>query len=111
MSAQGVSRPTSPWTLHTFSADVTIPIGHPCMGGGIPAARTVADPLDAIGFVLSGGTLAKAIVFVSVDWCEIRNQSYGARRRALAAAAGTDLERVFVTAIHQHDAPVVDSRS
>jgi hypothetical protein len=101
-------RPPQAWTLHTFFADVTIPIGHPCMGGGIPPARTVADPLDAIGFVLAGGTLAKPIVFVAVDWCEIRNDSYDAWRGALAAVAATDPERVLVTAVHQHDAPVVD---
>jgi hypothetical protein len=96
------------WTLHTFSADVTIPIGHPCMGGGIAPARIVVDPLEAIGFVLAGGTLTKPIVFVSVDWCEIRNDTYDAWRSELAAVAGTDPERVLVTAIHQHDAPVVD---
>ena len=98
----------APWTLHTFSTDVTIPIGHPCMGGGIAPARVVVDPLEAIGFVLAGGTLTKPVVFVSVDWCEIRNDAYDAGRDALAAVAGTDPERVFVTAVHQHDAPVVD---
>jgi hypothetical protein len=96
------------WTLHTFSADVTIPIGHPCMGGGVEPARVVVDPLEAIGFVLAGGTLTKPVVIVSVDWCEIRNDSYDAWRAELAAAAATDPERVLVTAIHQHDAPVVD---
>ncbi|MGH2465116.1 MAG: hypothetical protein ACRDGI_06615 [Candidatus Limnocylindrales bacterium] len=96
------------WTLHTFSADVTIPIGHPCMGGGIAPARIVVDPLEAIGFVLAGGTLARPIVLVSVDWCEIRNDTYDAWRAELAVVAGTDPERVLVTAIHQHDAPVVD---
>ena len=98
----------SAWTVHTFHADVTIPIGHPCMGGGIAPARIVVDPLEAIGFVLAGGTLTKPIVFVSVDWCEIRNESYDAWRAELGAAAGTDPERVLVTTIHQHDAPVVD---
>ena len=97
-----------PWTLHTFSADVTIPIGHPCMGGGIAPARTVIDPLEAIGFVIGGGTLTRPIVFVAVDWCEIRNDAYDRWRSALADVAGTDRDRVFVTAIHQHDAPVVD---
>ncbi len=94
--------------LHTFSADVTIPIGHPCMGGGVEPARTVVDPLEAIGFVLSGDSLSMPIVFVAVDWCEIRNESYDAWRAALAAVAGTVRERILVTTIHQHDAPVVD---
>jgi hypothetical protein len=52
--------------------------------------------------------MARPIVFVAVDWCEIRNESYDAWRAALAGVAGTDPERVLVTAIHQHDAPVVD---
>lgn len=108
MSTDRADRSSSAWTLHTFRADVTIPIGHPCMGGGIAPARIVVDPLEAIGFVLAGGALTKPIVFVSVDWCEIRNESYGAWRAELAAAAGTDPERVLVTTIHQHDAPVVD---
>ena len=97
-----------PWSLVTFSADVTIPIGHPCMGGGISPARSVVDPLEAIGFVLSGGTLDKPIVLVSVDWCEIRGEAYDAWRDSLAEVAGTDRERVLVTAVHQHDAPVMD---
>lgn len=96
------------WTLRTFSADVTMPLGHPCMGGGIAPARIVVDPLEAIGFVLAGGSLARPIVFVAVDWCEIRNDAYDGWRSALGEVAGTDPERVLVTAIHQHDAPVVD---
>jgi hypothetical protein len=108
MPSHPASSPTPPWYLQTFSADVTIPIGHPCMGGGIAPARTVADPLEAIGFVFGGGTLAKPIVFVSVDWCEIRNEAYDTWRETLAEIAGTDPERVFVTAVHQHDAPVID---
>ena len=108
MSTDRADRLPSAWTVHTFRADVTIPIGHPCMGGGIAPARIVVDPLEAIGFVLAGGTLTKPIVFVSVDWCEIRNDSYDTWRAELAAAAGTDPERVLVTTIHQHDAPVVD---
>ncbi len=108
MATDRAARLAAGWTLHTFSADVTIPIGHPCMGGGIAPARVVVDPLEAIGFVLAGGTLAKPVVFVAVDWCEIRNGDYDAWRSALAAVAGTDRERVLVTSVHQHDAPVVD---
>ena len=97
-----------PWSLIPFAADVTIPLGHPCMGGGISPALTVIDPLEAIGFVLAGGTLERPVVLVAVDWCEIRNEAYDAWRDALAAVAGTDRERVLVTTIHQHDAPVMD---
>jgi hypothetical protein len=96
------------WKLTTFRADVTIPIGHPCMGGGIAPAATIVDPLEAIGFVLGGGTLDEPVAVVAVDWCEIRNEAYDAWRDALARVIGTRRQNVFVTAIHQHDAPVVD---
>ena len=78
------------------------------MGGGIAPASEIVDPLEAIGFVLSGGDLDKPVVLVSVDWCEIRNDAYDLWRDTLAAAAGTDRGHVFVSAVHQHDAPVVD---
>jgi hypothetical protein len=37
--------------LATFAADVTPPLGHALMGGGIVPAREVLDPLSARGFV------------------------------------------------------------
>jgi len=92
--------------LATFSVDVTIPIGHPCMGGGIAPAREVADPLYAKGFVLLGGD--KPFVLIAFDWCEIRGTSFDKWKRALAEAAGTDAQRVLVTTTHAHDAPVMD---
>ena len=88
-----------------FSAEVTVPIGHGMMGG-LWKAKSVADPLYAKGVVMLGGE--KPVVLVSVDWCEIRNESYDRWREALAKAAGTTRERVLVSAIHQHDAPVTD---
>ena len=92
--------------LANFSADVTIPIGHPCMGGGIEPAKEVVDPLLARGIVLLGPD--RPLVVVSVDWCEIRNEAFYGWRSALAEAAGTDPARVLVSSVHQHDAPVVD---
>ncbi|MFO0957766.1 MAG: hypothetical protein U0800_09955 [Isosphaeraceae bacterium] len=85
---------------------MTIPIGHPCMGGGIAPASRVVDPLMARGFVLLGPD--RPIVLVSVDWCEIRNGAYDHWRAELAQAAGTEPARVLVCSVHQHDAPVVD---
>jgi len=88
-----------------FHADVTVPLGHGMMGGAW-LSRTVVDRLEAHGFVLTGcGT---PIVFVSVDWCEIRNDAYRRWQEVLAVAAGTTPERVMVSTIHQHDAPVAD---
>lgn len=99
--AQGSAR----LRLATFSADVTVPLGHGMMGGAW-LSKSIADPLEAHGFVLLGG--GKPVVFVSVDWCEIRNDAYERWQTVLAEAAGTAPERVVVTTVHQHDAPVAD---
>jgi hypothetical protein len=103
---QGAATETSPLQLSTFTADVTTPIGHGMMGG-LWLSETVADPLEANGFVLLGGD-QPPVVFVSVDWCEIRNEALDRWKAVLAVAAQTTPERVMVTAVHQHDAPVAD---
>lgn len=94
--------------LAVFSADVTPPVGHPLLAGATvtPDAKRVDDPLFALGFVLLGGE--RPVVVCSIDWCEIRNDAYDRWRDALAEAAGTTRERVLVTSIHQHDAPLPD---
>ena len=94
------------YQLATFREEVTIPLGHACMGGGVAPASEIVDPLFAHGVVLLGPDLP--VVFVAVDWCEIRNDAYDHWRAALAEAAGTTRERVLVASVHQHDAPVVD---
>ncbi|HOA62145.1 MAG TPA: sialidase family protein [Verrucomicrobiota bacterium] len=91
--------------LGLFSADVTVPMGHGMMGGAW-LSRSVADPLEAHGLVLQG--LDKPVVFVAVDWCEIRNDAFERWQRVLGEAAGTEPERVMVCTVHQHDAPVAD---
>jgi hypothetical protein len=91
--------------LAVFTADVTPPIGHGMMGGSW-LAKSVSDPLEANGFVLLGDD--PPVVFVSVDWCEIRNEAFARWQQALARAAGTTADRVLVTTVHQHDAPVAD---
>ena len=92
--------------IATFFVDVTIPIGHPCMGGGISPAKSVADPLFAKGFVLTGAEMP--FVLIAFDWCEIRGTSFDKWKHALALAAGTEPQRVLVTSTHVHDAPVMD---
>lgn len=96
-----------PFRLATFSADVTIPLGHRCMGILPRKAERIDDPLEAHGFVLLGS--AQPIVLVALDWCELRNGAYDRWRDALAEAAGTTRERVLLSCLHQHDAPVVDT--
>ena len=81
------------------------------MGGGISPAQSAEPfaPLLARGFVLRAGELP--VVFVAVDWCEIRNEAFDRWRTVLAGAAGTRPERVLVTSTHAHDAPVADLRA
>lgn len=95
--------------IANFAADVTVPLGHPLMGGGIEPARSVADPLWARGVVLEGA--GPTVVLCAVDWCEIRNAAYERWQRALAEAADTRPECVFLASVHQHDAPVADLRA
>ena len=90
----------------TFEADITIPIGHACMGGGVADAREIVDPLFAKGFVLLGAD--QPIVVVALDWCQCNNDSYDRWREVLARAAGTTPQRVMLATVHQHDAPICD---
>ena len=95
------------YEIATFSADVTIPLRHRCMGVLPTKSQSIADPLEAIGFVITG--MEKPIVYVAIDWCEIRNGAYDQWRDALAEAASTTRQRVLVSCLHQHDAPVTDA--
>ena len=92
--------------LATFHAEVTTPIGHPMMGGGVAPAQKIDDPLYVYGLVFLGAD--KPLVLAAVDWREIRNDAYEAWRTTLADAVGTTAERVLVCSVHQHDAPVAD---
>ena len=96
----------SSFRLATFSANVTPPLGHALMGGGIAPAARVDDPLFAHGVVLLGAD--KPLVLLSMDWCEIRNDAYERWRSVLAEAAGTEPRRVLLTCVHVHDAPIAD---
>ncbi len=102
----GASLRAAEFQLATFACDVTIPIGHPCMGGGIAPAKRVVEPLQAKGFVLIGAD--KPFVVVAFDWCEIRGSAFDDWRSALAEEAKTDPERILINSTHVHDAPVMD---
>ncbi len=102
-----VAADSVPLKLAIFSADVTIPLNHRCMGLLPTKSNKIVDPLYAHGLVLIGGD--QPIVLCAVDWCEIRNGAYDQWREALAIAAGTSRESVLVSALHQHDAPVTDT--
>jgi hypothetical protein len=94
------------YSIATFACDVTIPVGHSCMGGGISPAKKVIEPLQARGFVLMGAD--KPFVLISFDWCEIRGSAYDDWRKFLADEVKTDPERVLISSTHVHDAPVMD---
>ena len=105
-AVEGRSAPPAGFHLVSFTAEVTVPLGHALMGGGIAPARKINDPLFVHGFVLAGA--GRPIVLAAVDWCEIRNDAYDRWRTVLAEAADTVPERVLVSSVHQHDAPVAD---
>lgn len=91
----------------TFSVDVTIPLNHRCMGVLPTKSKKIIDPLEAKGIILLGSE--KPVVICAVDWCEIRNGAYDEWREAIADAVATERQRVLVSSLHQHDAPVSDA--
>lgn len=91
--------------LASFRLDVTPPMGHPLCGGWIKPVVGVDDPLEAIGFVLTGS--GDPIVVCAVDWTGLLNEAHIAWRTSLAQAAGTTPDRVAVHCVHQHNAPFV----
>jgi len=90
--------------LATFDVDATPPL-HARM-----AFRPVTR-LDELTLRCRGVVLLAAedpIVLCALDWIGIANGGHDAFREALAAAAGTAMERVAVHVVHQHDAPMCD---
>lgn len=93
--------------ISIFKADVTPPVGHMLFTGNFKNATAIETRLEARGFVLQAKE-QKPLVVCSIDWSEIRNESYDDWRDRLAEAAGTTRERVLVSSIHQHDTPLDD---
>lgn len=108
IAAEAESR--AEFRLATFSADVTPPLGHTLFTGRWKPAESIETSLEARGWVLLPPVQSgeKPIVCCVVDWSEIRNDAYDRWRDALAEAAGTTRERIFVSTIHQHDTPLGD---
>ncbi|MDW8224014.1 MAG: hypothetical protein RMJ82_13810 [Gemmatales bacterium] len=103
------------WQVSVFEADITIPPGHACMGGGIAEAKTAVDPLWAKGFVLARKTAEgqsdphwPPVVVLALDWCQLNNEAYDHCRAVVAQAVGTMPRRVLLATVHQHDAPIFD---
>jgi hypothetical protein len=90
--------------LGTFDVDASPPVGSPL---AYDPCKKVLIPLTCRGVVLLPGG-EKPIVLCSVDWIGIGNGGQKEFKSALAAAAGTEPERVAVHVVHQHDAPRCD---
>jgi len=100
-------KPAQRFAVSSFRADVTPPVGHMLFTGQFKTATEIETRLEARGLVLQIPD-QKSIVLCSVDWSEIRNDTYDLWRDTLAEAAGTTRERVLVSTIHQHDTPLGD---
>lgn len=72
------------FSIAPFRFDVTPPLGHPLLGGWIPAASAIDDSLEAIGYVLLGA--GAPIVVCVVDWAALMNRAHHAWCAALATA-------------------------
>lgn len=88
-----------------FRFDVTPPPGHALLAGLVRPAEACDDPLEAIGYVLTGADAP--VVVCALDWAGLMNDAHLAWRRTLAEAAGTTPDRVAVQCVHQHNAPFV----
>lgn len=82
----------------TFSVDVSPPIGIPV---AYAPARSIQDPLSARGVIIHSKN--QPIVLCAVDYLGIANEGMEAWRESLAKAAKTSVDRVWVSALHQHD--------
>ena len=92
-----------PPRIATFNVDATPPLGSPC---AYRLAERILDPLSARGIIILSDE--DPIVLCAVDWIGIGNEGHDAWREALASAAGTNVHRVSVHVLHQHDAPTFD---
>lgn len=104
-AAMSLNRAPGCFSIAPFRFDVTPPIGHPLLGGLVPAAVAVDDALEAIGYVLCGDEAP--VVICVLDWAGLMNASYREWCVTLAEAAGTTPERVTVQCVHQHNTPFV----
>ncbi|MCF6287202.1 MAG: hypothetical protein L3K26_18765 [Candidatus Hydrogenedentes bacterium] len=95
------------FSISTFQADVTPSLGMPLCGGDVAPVVSITDPLTARGIVFFPEG-EQPVVLCAVDWVIIANEGHTAWREALAKAAQTDIGRVTVHVLHQHDAPFLD---
>ena len=93
--------------ISTFHCDITPPLGHPLCAGWYPSAAAIRDSLSAWGLILGHDEQAP-VVICALDWAELSNHEQVRWRRELAAASGTESDRVTVHCTHAHDTPWPD---
>ncbi|WP_417849068.1 hypothetical protein [Thalassoglobus sp.] len=87
----------------SFNVDASTPVGSPL---AYDSTIGVQSPLSCRGVVILSDQ--KPIVLCAVDWIGISNGGQTVFRESLAKAAKTDVSRVVVHSLHQHDAPRCD---
>ncbi|NIP95490.1 MAG: hypothetical protein GWO24_19415, partial [Akkermansiaceae bacterium] len=98
-----VDSPAGPVRIGTFEVDASPPVGSPLAYDDMKGVQT---PLSCRGVVILGS--GKPIVLCAIDWIGLSNDGHLHFRQGLARGAGTEVERVAVHALHQHDAPACD---
>ncbi len=91
-------------SVATFQIDATPPLGSPLCNGLVASAVAIDDPLSVRGIILLPAE-QKPIVLVALDWVGVGNEGHDTWRAAIAAAAGTTVDRVTIHSLHQHDTP------
>lgn len=89
--------------IGVFDVDASPPIGSPM---AYDPTKGIQSPLSCRGIVIVGS--GQPIVMCAVDWIGISNGGQTVFKEQLAAAAGTQPDRVVVHTLHQHDAPRCD---
>ena len=95
------------YRVATFEADITIPIGHACMGGGVADAKRDRRSAVRQGVRAPGAGEAdrgRRPGLVPVQQRFLRPLARRAGRRPPARRAA----RVMLATVHQHDAPICD---
>lgn len=103
----------NPQVLHagfrvsTFDVDASPPVGSPL---AYDPTKETTTPLSCRGIVILPDNQAP-IVLCAIDWIGVANEANFEFRERLANAVKTDVSRVTVHALHQHDAPRCDFTS
>lgn len=92
--------------IGSFDMDITPPLGYPLCAGWYPPAKGITDHLSARGIILTG--TGQPIILCALDWAELSNREHLRWRQALAAAGGTEPDRVAVHCTHAHNTPWPD---